>query len=159
MVSSRWFNFDRFPYFRASEFRSTFSPLFFHVCVLGWCVSIHSADSRSELCGTDTHHPRCVGCNRDLFLSIFESDFRLPFTPPLVACPVLHWLMHRSLEMLVAQHFQLFLKDVLKQNDFPKVLHPHDLPHILIFTDFTLQLSCDFSLIFFPSWRKISQMN
>jgi len=67
--------------------------------------------------------------------------------------------MHRSLEMLVAQHFELFLKDVLKQKDFPKVLHPHDLPHILIFTDFTLQLSCDFSLIFSPSWRKISQMN
>ena len=44
-------------------------------------MSIPSADSRSELCGTDTHRPRCVGCNRDLFLSVFELDFRLPFTP------------------------------------------------------------------------------
>jgi len=53
-------------------------------------VSIPSADSRSELCGTDTLRPRCVGCNRDFFLRFFKSNLRLPFTPPLVAYLVLH---------------------------------------------------------------------
>ena len=53
-------------------------------------VSIPSADSRSELCGTDTHCLRCVGCNRDFFSPVFRIGFEAPIHPPLVACPVLH---------------------------------------------------------------------
>ena len=54
-------------------------------------VSIPSADSRSELCGTDTHCLRCVGCNRDFFSPVFRIGFEAPIHPPLVACPVLQY--------------------------------------------------------------------
>jgi hypothetical protein len=56
------------------RFCSNFSRSSFRLCV----KSIPSADSRSELCGTDTLRPRCVGCNRDFSLRFF---LRLPFTP------------------------------------------------------------------------------
>jgi len=45
-------------------------------------VSIPSADSRSELCGTDTHCLRCVGCNRDFFSPVFRIGFEAPIHPP-----------------------------------------------------------------------------
>ena len=60
------------------RFCSNFSRSSFRLCV----KSITSADSRSELCGTDTLRPRCVGCNRDFSLRFFKSNLRLPFTPP-----------------------------------------------------------------------------
>jgi hypothetical protein len=68
------------------RFCSNFSRSSFRLCV----KSIPSADSRSELCGTDTLRPRCVGCNRDFSLQFFKLNLRLPFTPPLVAYLVLH---------------------------------------------------------------------
>ena len=45
-------------------------------------MSIPSADSRSELCGTDTHCLRCVGCNRDFFSPVFRIGFEAPIHPP-----------------------------------------------------------------------------
>jgi len=64
------------------------------------CVSISSADSRLELCGTDTRSLRCVGCNRDFFSLVFRIGFEAPNhnppPPPLVACLVLH----NSIKML-----------------------------------------------------------
>jgi len=45
---------------------------FASVCVFRLLsVGIPSADSRPELCGTDTHRSRRVGCNRNLFFSLF----------------------------------------------------------------------------------------
>jgi hypothetical protein len=68
------------------RFCSNFSRSSFRLCV----KSIPSADSRSELCGTDTLRPRCVGCNRNFSLRFFKLNLRLPFTPPpLVAYLVL----------------------------------------------------------------------
>jgi len=58
------------------------SHRFAPVCVC-WlrCVSVPSPDSRPELCSTDTHCLRCVGCIGTFTLWFFESDLRLPFTP------------------------------------------------------------------------------
>jgi len=45
-------------------------------------VGIPSADSRPELCGTDTHRSRCVGCNRNLFLFGFSNRILGSHSPP-----------------------------------------------------------------------------
>ena len=65
-------------------------------------MSIPSADSRSELCGTDTHRPRCVGCNLNLFLSVFELDLRLPFTPLWSTIRSFSYKTERFIKILVA---------------------------------------------------------
>ena len=93
----RWFRISDFSLTGSCEFLQVGESLvrvchrFASACVFRLLsVGIPSADSRPELCGTGTHCSRRVRCNRDLFLSVFESDLRLPFTLPLVACPVLH---------------------------------------------------------------------
>ena len=47
-----------------------------------------SADSRSELCGTDTLHLRCIGCLGTFFSLVFRIGFEAPIRPPLVDCLV-----------------------------------------------------------------------
>jgi len=75
-------------------FRLCFSPLCFRVCWLR-CVSVSSADSRPELCGTDTHCLRCVGCIGTFTLRFFESDLRLPFTPLWLPVRSFNWYQSR----------------------------------------------------------------
>lgn len=53
-------------------------------------MSIPSANSHSELCGTDTHYLRWFGCNWDFSLQFFKIGFEAPNHPHLVTCSVLH---------------------------------------------------------------------
>ena len=71
----RWFCFSDFSLTGSCEFLQVDKFLacfrrFASACVFQLlCVGISSADSRSELCSTDTHRSRRVGCNRGLFFS------------------------------------------------------------------------------------------
>ena len=86
----RWFRISDFSLTGSCEFLQVGESFVrvFH-CFASSCVfrllsvGIPSADSRPELCGTDTPRSRCVGCNRNLFLFGFSNRILGSHSPPL----------------------------------------------------------------------------